>query len=106
MELPGGGGVWLAPSPSLPGPAVPDRHDEHGVGTFIWPPAGTSTWPPVGTFSWPRTTCLSSQAVALGAGIGDAGLDERVDRGPDEGPRNPRAPDGLTRSVRMWVFVV
>src|SRR6478752_2146298 len=55
MELPGGGGVWLAPSPSLPGPAVPDRHDEHGVGTFIWPPAGTSTWPPVGTFSWPRT---------------------------------------------------
>src|SRR5271166_5923661 len=56
MELPGGGDEWLAPSPSPPGPAVPDRHDEHGVGTFIWPPAGTSTWPPVGTFSWPRTT--------------------------------------------------
>jgi hypothetical protein len=55
MELPGGGGVWLAPSPSPSGPAVPDRHDEHRVGTFIWPPAGTSTWPPVGTFSWPRT---------------------------------------------------
>lgn len=55
MELPGGGDEWLAPSPSPPGPAVPDRHDEHGVGTFIWPPVGTSTWPPVGTFSWPRT---------------------------------------------------
>jgi hypothetical protein len=55
MELPGGGGVWLAPSPSPSGPTVPDRHDEHGVGTFIWPPAGTSTWPPVGTFSWPWT---------------------------------------------------
>src|SRR5271166_59880 len=56
MELPGGDDEWLAPSPSPPGPAVPDRHDEHGVGTFIWPPVGTSTWPPVGTFSWPRTT--------------------------------------------------
>src|SRR5271157_1379686 len=56
MELPGGGDEWLAPSPSPPGPAVPDRHDEHGVGTFIWPPVGTSTWPPVGTFSWPRTS--------------------------------------------------
>lgn len=55
MELPGGGGVWLAPSPSPSGPTVPDRHDEHGVGTFNWPPAGTSTWPPAGTFSWPRT---------------------------------------------------
>src|ERR1700677_1858014 len=55
MELPGGGGVWLAPSPSPPGPAVPDRHDEHGVDTFIWPKLDTSTWPPVGTFSWPRT---------------------------------------------------
>ena len=55
MELPGGSDEWLAPSPSPPGPAVPDRHDEHGVGTFIWPPVGTSTWPPVGTFSWPRT---------------------------------------------------
>src|ERR1700712_3233977 len=55
MELPGGGGVWLAPSPSPSGPAVPDRHDEHGVGTFIWPPVDTSSWPPVGTFSWPRT---------------------------------------------------
>src|SRR5271165_4007417 len=55
MELPGGDDEWLAPSPSPPGPAVPDRHDEHGVGTFIWPPVGTSTWPPVGTFSWPRT---------------------------------------------------
>src|SRR5258705_13203753 len=51
MELPGGGGGWLAPSPSPPGPAVPDRHDEHGVGTFIWPPVGTSTWPPVGCLS-------------------------------------------------------
>src|ERR1700722_4718593 len=42
--------MWLAPSPSPPGPAVPDRHDEHGVDTFnwpIWPPADTSTWPPV-----------------------------------------------------------
>ena len=55
MELPGGGGDWLAPSPSPSGPAVPDRHDEHGVDTSIWPPADTSTWPPVGTFSWPRT---------------------------------------------------
>src|SRR4051812_18356398 len=55
MELPGGGGVWLAPSPSPSGPTVPDRHDEHGVGTFIWPPARTSTWPPASTFSWPRT---------------------------------------------------
>ena len=55
MELPGGGDEWLAPSPSPSGPAVPDRHDEHGVGTFIWPPVDTSTWPPVGTFSWPRT---------------------------------------------------
>src|ERR1700712_1966023 len=55
MELPGGGGVWLAPSPSPSGPAVPDRHDEHGVDTFIWPKTDTSTWPPAGTFSWPRT---------------------------------------------------
>ena len=55
MELPGGDDEWLAPSPSPPGPAVPDRHDEHGVGTFIWPPVGTTTWPPMGTFSWPRT---------------------------------------------------
>ena len=55
MEVPGGSGVWLAPSPSPSGPAVPDRHDEHGAGTFIWPPAGTSTWPLARTFSWPRT---------------------------------------------------
>src|SRR5208337_3361236 len=60
MELPGGDDEWLAPSPSPPGPAVPDRHDEHGVGTFIWPPVGTSTWPPVGTFSWPRTSASAS----------------------------------------------
>jgi hypothetical protein len=60
MELPGGGDEWLVPSPSPPGPAVPDRHDEHGMGTFIWPPVGTSTWPPVGTFSWPRTPELTS----------------------------------------------
>jgi hypothetical protein len=46
-------GISAVKSPS--GPAVPDRHDEHGVDTFIWPPADTSTWPPVGTFSWPRT---------------------------------------------------
>jgi Integrase core domain len=31
---------WLAPSPSPSGPAVPVRHDEHGVDTFIWPPVG------------------------------------------------------------------
>src|SRR5262245_24940023 len=55
MELPGGGAEWLAPSPSPSGPVVPGRHDQHGVGTFIWPPVGTSTWPPMGTFSWPRT---------------------------------------------------
>src|SRR5258705_7361319 len=64
MELPGGDGVWLAPSPSPPGPAVPDRHDEHKVGTFIWPPVGTSTWPPVGTFSWPRTHVVAPLAIA------------------------------------------
>jgi hypothetical protein len=50
ITLPPGGDEWLAPSPSPPWPAVPDRHDEHGVGTFIWPPVGTSTWPPVGLF--------------------------------------------------------
>lgn len=55
MELPGGDGDWLAPSPSPSGPAVPDRHDEHGVDTFTWPKTDTSTWPPVVTFSWPRT---------------------------------------------------
>ena len=63
MELPGWCGVWLAPSPSPLGPKVPDRHDEHGVGTFIWPPVGTSTWPPVGTFSWPRTTKVPLPSV-------------------------------------------
>src|SRR5258707_15620934 len=68
MELPGGGDEWLAPSPSPPGPVVPDRHDEHGVGTFIWPPMGTSTWPPMGTFSWPRT------------GRGQDPTDQRVQR--------------------------
>ncbi len=66
MELPGGSDEWLAPSPSPPGPAVPDRHDEHGVGTFIWPPVGTSTWPPVGTFSWPRTPHHPSATPLLG----------------------------------------
>ncbi|MDO3402702.1 phosphotransferase [Mycolicibacterium neoaurum] len=55
MELPGGDGDWLAPSPPPSGPAVPDRHDEHGVDTFTWPKTDTSTWPSVGTFSWPRT---------------------------------------------------
>ncbi|MBF6422784.1 helix-turn-helix domain-containing protein, partial [Nocardia farcinica] len=47
--------VLIIAPPSSPGPSVPGRHDEHRVGTFIWPPAGTSTWPPVGTFSWPWT---------------------------------------------------
>jgi len=40
MELPGGDDEWLASSPSPPGPTFPDRHDEHEVGTFIWPPVG------------------------------------------------------------------
>ena len=65
MELPGGDGDRLAPSPSSPGPSVPGRHDEHRVGTFIWPPAGTSTWPPVGTFSWPWTTGKEIQLTPL-----------------------------------------
>jgi FkbM family methyltransferase len=60
MELPGGGDEWLAPSPSPPGPSVPDQHDDHRMGTFIWPPMGTSTWPPVGTFSWPWQGSLST----------------------------------------------
>src|SRR5258707_5658336 len=47
MELPGGGGVWLAPSPSPPRSAVPDRHDEHGWGLL-----SGHQW---GLYSWPRT---------------------------------------------------
>jgi hypothetical protein len=65
MELPDGDGDWLAPSPSPSGPAVPDRHDEHGVDTFIWPPVDTSTWPPVDTFPWPWTND-SSRITAIG----------------------------------------
>src|SRR5258705_13704488 len=77
MELPGGDGVWLAPSPSPPGPAVPDRHDEHRVGTFIWPPVGTSTWPPVGTFSWPRTGALSGdRRFSNGSPLGSMSSEE------------------------------
>lgn len=76
MELPGGDDEWLAPSPSPPGPAVPDRHDEHGVGTFIWPPVGTSTWPPVGTFSWPRTH--GRRAVGSGPPVSGTAL-RRID---------------------------
>lgn len=72
MELPGGGGVWLAPSPSPSGPAVPDRHDEHGVDTFIWPKPDTSTWPPVGTFSWPRTPETSELAIGPAARSSDS----------------------------------
>ena len=63
MELPDGDGDWLAPSPSPSGPAVPDRHGEHEVGTFIWPPLGTATWPPLGTFSWPRTIVIADLAT-------------------------------------------
>src|SRR6478672_1343138 len=51
----GGDGDWLTPPPSPPRPQPPGRHDERGMGTFNWPPAGTPTWPHTGTFSWPRT---------------------------------------------------
>jgi hypothetical protein len=68
MELPDGGGDWLAPSPPPSGPAVPDRHDEHGVDTFTRPKLDTSTWPPVGTFSWPRT--CGRQAASTVAVVG------------------------------------
>jgi hypothetical protein len=45
----GGDGDWLIPPPSPPRPQTPGRHDERGIGTFNWPPAGTSTWPYTGT---------------------------------------------------------
>ena len=54
-KLPGRCGDWLTPPPSPPGPQPPGRHDERGMGTFNWPPAGTSTRPHTGTFSRPRT---------------------------------------------------
>jgi hypothetical protein len=55
MEPPGRCGDWLAPPPSPPRAHAPGRHDERGVGTFIWPPAGTYTWPSAGTLPWPWT---------------------------------------------------
>ena len=42
MELPGRCGDWLAPPPSPPRAHSSARHDERGVGTSTWPPAGTS----------------------------------------------------------------
>ena len=47
-KLPGRYGGWLTPPPSPPGPQPPGRHDERGIGTFNWPPAGTFTWPHLG----------------------------------------------------------
>src|SRR6187200_1309441 len=55
MEPPGRCGDGSAPPPSPPRAHAPGRHDERGVGTFIWPPAGTYTWPSTRTFPWPWT---------------------------------------------------
>src|SRR5689334_5311653 len=55
MEPPGRCGDWLAPPPSPPRAHAPGRHDEQGVRTFRWPPAGTYTWPSTRTFPWPLT---------------------------------------------------
>jgi hypothetical protein len=33
-KLPGRCGDWLTPPPSLPGPQLPGRHDEQGMGTL------------------------------------------------------------------------
>src|SRR5690242_20215254 len=60
MEPPGRCGDWLAPPPSPPRAHAPGRHDERGMGTFIWPPAGTYTWPSARTFPWPWTVLLTS----------------------------------------------
>src|SRR5665213_381306 len=54
-KLPGRCGDWLTPPPSPPRPELTVQHDERGVRTFTWPPAGTYTWPPAGTLTWPRT---------------------------------------------------
>src|SRR6266567_7603794 len=60
---PGRCGDWLTPPPSPPGPQPPGRHDERGMGTFNWPPAGTTTRPHTGTFSWPRTASIPERGV-------------------------------------------
>jgi CRP-like cAMP-binding protein len=41
----------LAPPPSPLSAHTPSRHDQRGMETSTWPPAGTCTWPPAGTFS-------------------------------------------------------
>src|SRR4051812_44483082 len=55
MEPPGRCGDWLAPPPSPPRAHAPGRHDEGGVWTSTWPPAGTYTWPSTRIFPWPWT---------------------------------------------------
>src|SRR5688500_8270036 len=73
MEPPGRCGDWLAPPPSPPRAHAPGRHDERGVRTSNWPPAGTYIWPSAGTFPWPWTpvavraaeTTSPSQGVAM-----------------------------------------
>src|SRR3954451_10877250 len=65
MEPPGRCGDWLAPPPSPPRAHAPGRHDERGMGTSIWPPAGTYTWPSAGTFPWPWTAALGVTVRAL-----------------------------------------
>src|SRR5665213_3229805 len=65
-KLPGRCGDWLTPPPSPPRPELTVQHDERGVRTFTWPPAGTYTWPPAGTLTWPRTASLGQHSAHPG----------------------------------------
>src|SRR5688500_11363438 len=91
MEPPGGCGDWLAPPPSPPRAHAPGRHDERGVRTFIWPPAGTYTWPSAKTFPWPWTVAVAVDDPPFAVlATEDVGRAQRVRR-----PLTVRGVDGL-----------
>jgi hypothetical protein len=73
ITLPPGGDEWLAPSPSPPGPAVPDRHDEHGVGTL----SGHQWGPPLG-HQWGASLCVKRHLRLLPKTLARCGFRRRA----------------------------